>query len=95
MSESIETEKARINLRLQKRTKTLIERAARFQGKTVSNFILSSAVTEAERTVSEHENMVLNSEGAEAFFKALGKKVVFKDALKKALEEHEKRVVSK
>lgn len=94
MSEHVDTDKARINIRLRQSTKELIERAARFKGKTLSNFILSSAVSAAEKTVIEHDTIRLNATDALQFFAALSKKVTFNDALIDALGEHEERVTS-
>ena len=85
----------RINLRLKPSTKNLLERAASFEGKTVSNFILSSALAHAEKTVHEHEVMSLNARDAETFFNALATPVRFNSKLLAAFEEHERRVSSK
>ena len=85
----------RINLRLKSRAKNLIERAASFEGKTVSHFILSSALEQAEKTVQEHEILTLNAKNSRAFFDALAVPIRFNRKLASALEEHEQRVVSK
>lgn len=85
----------RINLRLKSNAKRLIERAAGFEGKTVSHFILSSALDRAEKTVQAHETMTLNSEQSEMFLEALSRPVRFNRELTQALEEHEQRVISK
>ncbi|MBA1446869.1 MAG: DUF1778 domain-containing protein [Chromatiales bacterium] len=85
----------RINLRLKKSAKSLIERAASFEGKTVSNFILSSALATAEKTIHEQESIQLNELDAQCFFDALAKPVVFNSKLTEALAEHDRHVVSK
>ncbi len=85
----------RINLRLKSSTKSLIERAASFEGKTVSHFILTSALERAEKTVQEHEIMALNANNSKIFFEALAAPVRFNRKLAAALEEHNQRVVSK
>jgi uncharacterized protein (DUF1778 family) len=85
----------RINLRLHQSAKMLIERAASFEGKTVSSFILSSALASAARTLHEHESMQLNEQDAERFFAALAKPVTFNKKLTEALMEHDHRVDSK
>ena len=87
-------ESARINLRLQRAAKHLIERAASFEGKTVSNFVLSSALTRAEDTVRQHQTLSLGRQDAERFFDALDQPPAFNDALTKALTAHERRVSS-
>ncbi len=85
----------RINLRLKQSAKHLIERAATFEGKTVSNFILSSALASAEKAIQEHESIQLNEQDAQRFFDALAKPVEFNEKLTEALAEHDRHVDSK
>jgi len=85
----------RINLRLKSSTKRLIERAAGFEGKTVSHFILTGALERAEKTVQGHEMMTLNAKNSRAFFDALATPVKFNRRLNTALDKHDKRVVGK
>jgi uncharacterized protein (DUF1778 family) len=85
----------RINLRLKSNAKRLIERAAGFEGKTVSHFILTGALERAEKTVQGHEMMTLNVKNSRSFFDALAAPVHFNRRLTAALEEHDKRVVVK
>ena len=85
----------RINLRLKQSAKNLIERAATFEGKTVSNFILSSALASAEKAIQEHESIQLNEQDAQRFFDALATPVEFNEKLTEALAEHDCRVDSK
>ena len=85
----------RINLRLKQSAKNLIERAATFEGKTVSSFILSSALASAEKTIHEHESIQLNEQDAQRFYDALAKPVRFNKELTDALAEHDRRIDSK
>jgi uncharacterized protein (DUF1778 family) len=85
----------RINLRLKQNAKVLIERAASFEGKSVSSFILSSALARAEKTLREHETIQLTEHDAHRFFEALAKPVELNAKLTAALEEHARRVASK
>ena len=82
----------RINLRLKQSAKLLIERAATFEGKTVSGFILSSALASAEKTLLERVSIQLNEQDAQLFFDALAKPVEFNEKLTAALAEHDRRV---
>ena len=95
MEAATQNKSQRINLRLKSSAKSLIERAAGFEGKTVSNFILSSALDRAGKTVQENETMTLNLKNSKIFFEALAGPVSFNRKLAAAFEEHEKRVVSK
>lgn len=95
MNTGIQKKSERVNLRLKSSTKRLIERAAGFEGKTVSHFILTGALERAEKTVQDHELMTLNAKNSRAFFDALATPVQFNRRLNAALEEHDKRVVGK
>ena len=85
----------RINLRLKHAAKLMLERAASFEGQTVSKFVLNSALSRAEKTIQEHEVMSLNAKDSETFFNALSAPVKFNKKLLAALNEHEKYVNSK
>ena len=96
MDANVENRKnERINLRLKSSAKVLIERAAAFEGKSVSHFVLTSALAQAEKTVQEHEVMALNRKYATQFFEALNAPVRFNRKLADALQEHDQRVVKK
>jgi len=84
----------RINLRVQGDVKQLLERAAGFEGKTVSNFILNSALAQAEKTLHRHETMHLNQQDSMVFFEALNQPVHFNPKLLAAFEEHDRRVTN-
>ena len=86
-AEKIKTE--RINLRLKSSAKSVIERAAGFEGKTVSSFILNCALEKAEETVRKNEVMVLSANNAKTFIDALSKPLEFSKKLTEALEEGE------
>ncbi|GHU09923.1 hypothetical protein AGMMS50225_12110 [Betaproteobacteria bacterium] len=94
MHVATDAQQDRINLRLQHGAKRALERAASFEGKTVSNFILSSALASAEKTIREHDVMRLNAQDSEAFFDALDKPVRFNKKLLAAFGEYEQRVTS-
>ncbi len=85
----------RINLRLTEMAKRRIEQAASVEGKTVSAFIVSSALENAEKTVRRHETIALAREDAMRFFDALSDPPPPNDHLRAALEEHARRVDSR
>jgi uncharacterized protein (DUF1778 family) len=95
MDAATQNKNERINLRVKSSAKSLIERAASFEGKTVSHFILASALAQARKTVQKHETMTLNAKNSKIFFEALEAPVRFNRKLATALEEHDQRVVSK
>ena len=85
----------RINIRLKQSSKKLLERAAAFEGKTVSSFILHSALEQAEKSIQYYESMQLNAHDSEAFFNALSQPVQFNNDLSAAIKELELRVIQK
>lgn len=95
MNSATQTRDERINLRLKHSAKLILERAASFEGQTVSKFVLSSALAHAEKTIQEHEVMTLNARDSEAFFNALATRSKFNSELVAALDEHDRRVTSK
>ena len=94
MSIESSTNSERINIRLKESSKSLIERAASFEGKSISNFILSSALAKAEKAILKHESMKLNAQDSQRFFDALSKPIQFNTKLTKALAEHDSRVTT-
>jgi len=95
MDAATQNKNERINLRVKSSAKRLIARAADFEGKSVSHFILTSALKRAEETVQKHQMMTLNTKNSRAFFDALTAPVRFNRKLTAALEEYDKRVISK
>ena len=95
MESSTQTKDERINLRLKHSAKLILERAASFEGQTVSKFVLGTALARAEKTIQEHEVMLLNAKNSAAFFDAISGPVEFNDKLIDALDEHGVRVTAK
>ncbi|MGD8469183.1 MAG: DUF1778 domain-containing protein, partial [Desulfobacterales bacterium] len=62
---------------------------------TISHFILTCALEQAEKTVQKHEIMALNAKDSRIFFDALAVPVSYNRKLAAALEEHDQRVVDK
>ena len=85
----------RINLRLSEAAKRRIERAASAEGKTVSAFIVASALETADKAIDRHETLALAREDAMRFFEALAAPPPPNDRLRAALEEHARRVDSR
>ncbi len=95
MRSTTQTKDDRINLRLKHQAKLVLERAASFEGQTVSKFILNSALSRAEKTIKKNEVMILNAQDSDVFFNVLAAPVTFNNTLMDALREHEQRVTSK
>ena len=73
----------------------MLERAAGFEGESVSNFILGRTLARAEETVQQHDVISLNALDSEKFFSALAAPIRFNSKLLAVFEEHDKRVSSR
>jgi uncharacterized protein (DUF1778 family) len=93
MPPTASTNSDRINLRLNPGAKRRIEQAAAVEGRTVSSFIVSSALATAERTIREHEAMVLSRRDAEVFLEAVLNPPPPSARLREAIEEYRRRVI--
>ena len=61
----------RFDARLNEEQKTLIQRAADLEGRTMTDFVLHSAEAAAERTIEERAMLILSARGTEAFVDAI------------------------
>ena len=75
--------------------KALIERAARLQGRSLTDFLIASAQQEAERVIHEHEVMVLSPRDSVSFVQALLNPPPPNEALRAAFRRHHGRVESR
>lgn len=62
---------ARLEARVSAAQKTLLQRAAALSGRTLSEFVVSSAQDAARRVIAEHESIRLSREEQLAFVRAL------------------------
>jgi len=61
----------RFDARLNEQQKVLIQRAADLEGRTMTDFVLHSAETAAERTIKERAMLILSARETEAFVDAI------------------------
>jgi uncharacterized protein (DUF1778 family) len=61
----------RFDARLNEDQKTLIQRAADMEGRTMTDFVLQSAQAAAERTIQERAMLILTARETEAFVDAI------------------------
>jgi uncharacterized protein (DUF1778 family) len=61
----------RFDARLNEEQKVLIQRAADLEGRTMTDFVLHSAETAAERTIEERAMLILSARETEAFVDAI------------------------
>lgn len=74
----------RVEARVTPEQKKLLERAAALEGRTVTDFVLSSAQAAAAETISRHELLELTPDDQEAFVAALLKPPQPNEALRAA-----------
>ena len=63
----------RVQFRIDAQSKRMLERAAALSNMTVSGFVVSSALSEAARVITERERLILSDRDWEIFSKALTK----------------------
>lgn len=61
----------RLETRVTAEQKSLIERAAALQGRSVTDFVLASVQDAARRTIDEHRQFALSIKDSQAFVRAL------------------------
>lgn len=61
----------RFDARLNEQQKVLIQRAADLEGRTMTDFVLHSAESAAERTIEERAMLILSARETEAFVDAI------------------------
>ena len=82
--------RARIEARLDRQQKKAIEKAAALEGRTVTDFVVSSAQAEATRVIEAHTRMVLTERDQTAFVSALLSATVPTGRLAKAAARYKK-----
>ena len=65
------TRAERLETRVTAEQKSLIERAAALQGRTLTDFVLTSVQDAARRAIEEHQQLALSVRDSEAFVDAL------------------------
>ncbi len=86
---------ARIETRVSQEQKELIERAAAFSGRTVSDFVLAHVEVAAKKVIEEHEKLYLDQTQSRILVDALLSPKKPNKKLKTAMEQHRKRVESR
>lgn len=79
---------SRLEARLPEAVHTLLRQAAALQGRSVSDFVVSSAREAAERAIAEHDVIRLSLADQQRFAKMLQKPKAIVPALKRAAAHH-------
>lgn len=89
---SVPAKQERLHIRLDSTTKAVLERAAAYQHKNLSEFVINQSVQAAESIIQAHENITLPPEDWQVFFDALDNPPSANSRLKNAFKSHQKRV---
>ena len=81
----------RLETRVTAAQKSLIERAAALQGRSVTDFVLASVQDAARRTIEEHSQLTLSVRDSEAFVDALLNPRPVNDRLRDTVRRYRER----
>jgi uncharacterized protein (DUF1778 family) len=90
MARTAESKQDRLQLRLDARSKHILQRAANFRRKSLSQFVLSTALEEAEKVVREETVVTLSEADWKVFYDALVTPPAPNAALRKAYRKYRK-----
>jgi uncharacterized protein (DUF1778 family) len=74
-------------------TKVLIERAAQLEHRKATDFSMPALTEAAQRTIAEHETLVLSERDRAVFFDALINPPAPNERLQRASAEHRRQVI--
>lgn len=78
----------RLEARITAEQKSLIERAAALQGRTVTDFVLTSVQDAARRAIQEHQQLELSVRDSEAFVEAFLRPKPVNDRLRETVRRY-------
>ena len=84
MPTAAEAKQERLQIRLDAQAKSILQRAAGHRHKTLSQFVLGTALEEAERVIRENEVVTLSGADWQVFYDALTNPPAPNAALRKA-----------
>jgi len=90
MPKTAESKDDRLQVRLDAASKSRLQRAASYRRKTVSQFVLATALEEADKVIRENEAITLSNAGWSVFFDALVNPPPPNAALRKAFAKYRK-----
>ncbi len=90
MPKTAEIKDDRLQVRLDAVSKSVLQRAANYRRKTVSQFVLATALEEAEKVIRENEFVTLSGADWTVFFDALTNPPPPNAALRKAFTKYRK-----
>ncbi len=85
------TRAERLETRVTAEQKSLIERAAALQGRTLTDFVLTSVQDAARRAIEDHQQLALSVRDSEAFVDALLNPKPVNDRLRDTVRRYRER----
>ena len=92
MSKSPKVKPERLEARISREQKELFQRAADIQGRTLTDFVISSLQEAAKRAIQEHEMMILSVRDREVFVEALLNPPNPSDKLRSAAQRYKQKI---
>ena len=92
MSKSPKVKPERLEARISREQKELFQRAADIQGRTLTDFVISSVQEAAKRAIQEHEMMILSVRDREVFVEALLNPPNPSDKLRSAAQRYKQKI---
>jgi uncharacterized protein (DUF1778 family) len=86
------TKESRLNIRCDRQSRELLDKAASYAHVSVSEFVLAHALASARDLVRAHESITLKPADFEAFLAALDARAKPNAALKRAIKRHAKQI---
>ena len=90
MATSAQIRDERLQVRLDARAKNMLQRAADYSRKSISQFVLTTALENAERVIHEHEVVTLSDRDWRIFYNALTRAPAPNAKLKQAFKRYKK-----
>ena len=90
MPRAAETRNDRLQVCLDTESKSVLQGAASYRHKTVSQFVLATALAEAEKAIRENEIVTLSGADWKVFYDALTNPTAPNAALREAFAEYKK-----
>lgn len=84
---------ARLEARISHEAKALVQKAADLEGRTLTDFVISTVQAAAYQVIERHQTLKLSLEDSEAFVAAILNPPEPNDALKAAALRHQQDVV--
>jgi uncharacterized protein (DUF1778 family) len=79
---------ARLEARISQETKALVQKAADLEGRTLTDFVVSSVQAAAYKVIEQHQTLMLSLEDSEAFVNAILNPPQPNESLKSAALRH-------